>query len=46
MILREDLVAYVKGLSTAAPDDGPTGPLLAAVEPVPEPFAPDLAADL
>ena len=44
IILREDLIAYVKGLPMAEPEDGPTGPLLAAVEPVPEPSAPDLAA--
>jgi excisionase family DNA binding protein len=40
----EALVAYRDSLSTVAPDEGPTGPLLRAIEPVIEPSAPDLAA--
>jgi excisionase family DNA binding protein len=40
----EDLVAYHNSLSTVTPDEGPTGPLLSAIEPELEPSAPDLAA--
>jgi excisionase family DNA binding protein len=43
IILTEDLIAYVKSLPGAEPEDEPTGPLLLA-ESMPEPFAPDLAA--
>lgn len=45
VIAYEDLVAYLSSLSTVAPDEGRTGPLLSAIEPSPEPFAPDLAAE-
>ena len=45
MIAYEDLVAYLEACRRSAPDDGPTGPLLPAIEPSPEPFAPDLAAE-
>jgi excisionase family DNA binding protein len=45
VIAYEDLVAYLNSLSTVAPDEGPTGPLLPAIEPAPDPFAPDLAAE-
>jgi excisionase family DNA binding protein len=44
VIAYEDLVAYLSSLSTVTPDEGPTGPLLFAAEPAPEPSAPDLAA--
>jgi excisionase family DNA binding protein len=44
IILREDLIAYVKSLPAAEPEDEPNGPLLPAIEPAPEPSAPDLAA--
>jgi excisionase family DNA binding protein len=55
LILREDLVAYVKSLTDVAPKEAPTGPLLSAVTlaplPPPKPAldpepgpAPDLAA--
>ena len=39
LILRDDLVAYVKSL----PEAEPGGPLLLAAEPAPEPSASDLA---
>jgi excisionase family DNA binding protein len=45
IILYEDLIAYLKSLPSAEPEEEPTGPLLLAVEPAPEPFAPDLAAE-
>ena len=44
VIVHEDLVAYHSSLSTVTPDEGPTGPLLSAIEPAMEPSAPDLAA--
>ena len=44
IILREDLIEYLNGLTPVVPNEEPTGPLLLAAEPAPEPFAPDLAA--
>jgi excisionase family DNA binding protein len=45
MIAYEDLVAYRDSLSIVSPAEGPTGPLLAAVEITPQPSPPDLAAE-
>jgi excisionase family DNA binding protein len=45
VIAYEDLVGYHNSLSTVTPDEGPTGPLLSAIEPAIEPSAPDLAAE-
>jgi excisionase family DNA binding protein len=44
LIPYEDLIARLNSLPTVTPEEQPTGPLLLAAEPSPEPSAPNLAA--